>query len=123
MRDCAVGSLFRWGSLSYEAGVLALCEINIRLKVAVRLAACIADTRQPDQVQHSLADIIRSASCRISMIHSTPPMTTNSCGCSTPLTTKYGFQPIVVFDGEGRFVNALLPTAPAIEKWPPTCTV
>lgn len=50
---------FDGGSLSSDAGVLALREIDGRLKVAERLAGCIADTRQPERVRHSLADIIR----------------------------------------------------------------
>jgi len=33
-------------------------------------------------------------------------MAASSCACST--YDEYGFQPIVVFDGEGRFVTALL---------------
>ncbi|GGE85942.1 hypothetical protein GCM10011317_48880 [Niveispirillum cyanobacteriorum] len=55
----AVEACFDGGSLLSDAGVLALREIDIRLNMAVRLAACIADTRQPDRVRHSLADIIR----------------------------------------------------------------
>lgn len=55
----AVEACFDGGSLSSDAGVLALREIGGKLKVAERLAACIADTRQPERVRHSLADIIR----------------------------------------------------------------
>ena len=55
----SVDACFDGGSLSSDAGVLALREIDIRLNVAARLAACIADTRQPERVRHSLADIIR----------------------------------------------------------------
>src|SRR5215469_8266992 len=32
----------------------------------------------------------------------------SSCGCSTAFHDDYGFQPIVVFDGEGRFVTVML---------------
>src|SRR5580700_5979944 len=32
----------------------------------------------------------------------------SSCGCSNAHHDEYGFQPIVVFDGEGRFVTAVL---------------
>ena len=32
----------------------------------------------------------------------------SSCDCSTPTTTNTDFQPIVVSDGEGRFVTAVL---------------
>ena len=34
-------------------------EVEQRLRVADRLAACIEDPRTPDQITHSLADIIR----------------------------------------------------------------
>ena len=54
-----VEACFDGGSLSSDAGVLALREVEARLKVADRLAACIADTRQPERIRHSLADIIR----------------------------------------------------------------
>lgn len=43
-----VEACFDGGSLSSDAGVLALREIDIRLNMAARLAACIADTRQPE---------------------------------------------------------------------------
>jgi len=36
-----------------------LREVDQRLRVADRLAACILDRRAPDQITHSLADIIR----------------------------------------------------------------
>ncbi len=54
-----VEACFDGGSLSSDAGVLALREVEARLKVADRLAVCIADTRQPERIRHSLADIIR----------------------------------------------------------------
>jgi Transposase DDE domain group 1 len=39
--------------------LLLLREVEQRLRVAERLAACIKDPRAPDQITHSLADIIR----------------------------------------------------------------
>jgi hypothetical protein len=45
--------------LSSDGGVLALREAERRLGVADRIASCIADPRAPEQVTHSLADIIR----------------------------------------------------------------
>jgi len=39
--------------------VLVLREVERRLAVADRQAACIADDRQPGRVRHSLADMIR----------------------------------------------------------------
>jgi hypothetical protein len=50
---------FDGGLLSSDGGILVLREIEQRLRVADRLAACIEDPRAPDQITHSLADIIR----------------------------------------------------------------
>mgnify|MGYP000101877242 CR=1 FL=1 len=50
---------FDGGQLSSDAGVLALREIEQRLGIADRLAGCVADTRAPERVVHSVADILR----------------------------------------------------------------
>ena len=50
---------FDGGLLSSDGGILVLREVEQRLRVADRLAACIKDPRSPDQITHSLADIIR----------------------------------------------------------------
>jgi hypothetical protein len=50
---------FDGGWLSSDGGVLVLREIERRLRVAERLAACIADPRDPDRILHHLAEIIR----------------------------------------------------------------
>src|SRR5258708_33538692 len=50
---------FDGGLLSSDGGILALREVERRLRVADRLAACVVDPRAPDQITHSLADIIR----------------------------------------------------------------
>ncbi|MBC4019395.1 IS1380 family transposase [Siccirubricoccus deserti] len=50
---------FDGGRLSSDGGVLALREIERRLGVADRLAACLEDPRAWEQVRHGLADIIR----------------------------------------------------------------
>src|SRR5687767_5401438 len=55
----AVVAQFDGGLLSSDAGVLALREVEKRLRVADRFAACIEDPRAPDQITHTLADIIR----------------------------------------------------------------
>ena len=47
------------GLLSSDGGILVLREVEQRLRVADRLAACIEDPRSPEQITHSLADIIR----------------------------------------------------------------
>jgi hypothetical protein len=50
---------FDGGLLSSDGGILVLREVEQRLRVADRLAACIEDPRVPDQITHTLADIIR----------------------------------------------------------------
>src|SRR3954463_1912768 len=49
---------FDGGLLSSNGGVLALREVEKRLRVADRFAACIKDPRAPDQITHTLTDII-----------------------------------------------------------------
>jgi Transposase DDE domain group 1 len=55
----AVAAKFDGGLLSSDGGVLALREVERRLVVADRLAACLVDRRAPDQITHNLSDIIR----------------------------------------------------------------
>src|SRR6202158_1843735 len=50
---------FDGGLLSSDGGILVLREVEQRLRVADRMAACIKDPRALDQITHSLADIIR----------------------------------------------------------------
>jgi hypothetical protein len=50
---------FDGGRLSSDGGLLVLREIERRLSVADRLAACIDDPRDPTSTVHTLADIIR----------------------------------------------------------------
>jgi len=50
---------FDGGQLSSDGGLLVLREIEQRLKVAERLAACIDDPRDPASTVHTVADIIR----------------------------------------------------------------
>jgi hypothetical protein len=54
----AVVAKFDGGLLSSDGGVLALREVEKRLRVADRFAACIKDPRAPDQITHTLADIM-----------------------------------------------------------------
>lgn len=54
----SVVARFDGGMLSSNCGVLVLAEVEKRLRVADRLARCIDDPRCPDQVVHSLADMI-----------------------------------------------------------------
>src|SRR5207248_7791513 len=55
----AVVARFDGGRLSSEGGLLALREIESRLGLADRLAACLRDPRAPERVAHRLAEIIR----------------------------------------------------------------
>src|SRR5437773_7828703 len=55
----SVVAKFDGGLLSSDGGVLMLREVEQRLRVADRLAGCIEDQRAPDQITHTLADIIR----------------------------------------------------------------
>ncbi|RFB76524.1 hypothetical protein DYH55_20535 [Methylovirgula sp. 4M-Z18] len=55
----SVVAKFDGGSLSSDGGILVLRKLEQRLCVADRLAACIDDPRAPDQITHSLSDIIR----------------------------------------------------------------
>src|ERR1035441_10793405 len=50
---------FDGGLLSSDGGILVLREVEQRLSVADRMAACIEDPRAPDLITHTLADITR----------------------------------------------------------------
>jgi hypothetical protein len=174
---------FDGGLLSSDGGIVVLREVEQRLRVADRLAACMVDPRAPDQITHTLADIIRfrllmiaagyedgndASSLRgdpmFKMALDLAPSDRELCSQSTISRLEnlpdarallrmgramvdlycesfhevpkritldiddtfdaahggqqlrlfnahydeYGFQPIVVFDGEGRFVTAVL---------------
>jgi hypothetical protein len=174
---------FDGGLLSSDGGILVLREVEQRLRVADRLAACIEDPRSPEQITHSLADIIRFRLLMISAGYEDGNDASNLRGdpmfkmaldlspsdrelCSQSTTSRlenlpdartllrmgramvdlycesfrqvpkritldiddtfdavhggqqlrlfnahydeYGFQPIVVFDGEGRFITTVL---------------
>ena len=50
---------FDGGRLTSDAGVVVLAEIERRLGISERLAACIEDRRAPERVRHTLAEMIR----------------------------------------------------------------
>ena len=50
---------FDGGLLSSDGGLLALREVEQRLRVADRMAACLVDPRAPDAITHTLAAIMR----------------------------------------------------------------
>jgi hypothetical protein len=54
-----VSARFDGGSLSSDAGLVSLREVERRLDVAGRLAACVDDPRDPTRTIHSVADILR----------------------------------------------------------------
>ena len=174
---------FDGGRLSSDGGLLVLREIERRLAVAERLAACIDDPRDPGSTVHPLADIIRfrllmiaagyedgndATSLRLDPMFkmALERLPSGRDLCSQPTISRlenlpdartllrlgralvelycasfrqvpqritldiddtfdavhggqqlrlfnahyddYGFQPIVVFDGDGRFVTAVL---------------
>lgn len=179
----AVAVRFDGGQLSSDGGLLVLREVERRLGVADRLAACINDPRAPDLITHSLAEIIRfrmlmiaagyedgndATSLRLDPMFkmALDQLPSGDDLCSQPTISRlenlpdtrallrmgrtlvdlycgsfrqvpkritldwddtfdavhggqqlrlfnahhdeYGFQPIIVFDGEGRFVTAVL---------------
>ena len=179
----AVVARFDGGRLSSEGGLLVLREVERRLGLADRLAACLKDPRAPEKVVHRLAQIIRFRMLMIAAgyedgndaatLRRDPmfklaldrlPSDEELCSQSTisrlenlpdrrallrlgralieqycasfrrapkrilldiddtfdrvhggqqlrlfnAFHDDYGFQPMVVFDGEGRFVTALL---------------
>jgi hypothetical protein len=174
---------FDGGHLSSDGGLLVLREVERRLDVAGRLAACITDPRDPGRVVHGLDEIIRFRLLMIAAGYEdgndadrlrTDPLFklamerlgSEAALCSQPTISRlenlpgprallrmgqamvelycasfrhvpnrivldlddtfdavhgeqqlrlfnahydeYGFQPIVVFDDEGRFVTAVL---------------
>jgi hypothetical protein len=50
---------FDGGRLTSDAGILLLAAIEQRLGIAERLANCIEDPRDPERVEHGLAEMIR----------------------------------------------------------------
>src|ERR1700730_4173092 len=186
----AVVARFDGGRLSSEGGLLILREVERRLGLADRLAACLKDPRAPEKVVHRLAEIIRfrmlmiaagyedgndadtlrrdsmfklaldrlpsdeelCSQSTISRLENLPDvrallrlgraLVEQYCasfrqvpkrivldiddtfdrvhgGQQLPLFNgfhdDYGFQPIVVFDGEGRFVTAIRALWPKVE--------
>ena len=55
-----VTAAFDGGRLTSDGGVMLLAVAERRLGIADKLAALIADPRDPDLVKHSVADILRA---------------------------------------------------------------
>jgi hypothetical protein len=60
VRGKAIEARFDGACMSSDGGLLALREVERRLGIAHRLAACIRDPRAPSRVIHGLDEIIRS---------------------------------------------------------------
>ena len=193
----AIVARFDGACMSSDGGLLALREVEQRLDIASRLAACIRDPRDPSRVVHGLDEIIRTRLLMIAAGYEDgndadslrrDPMFKLAMGrlpgdgdlCSQPTISRfenlpdarallrmgramvdhychsfrqvprrivldvddtfdtvhggqqlrlfnahhdeYGFQPVVVFDGEGRMVAAVLrpasrPSGKQIVRW------
>ena len=193
----AIVARFDGACMSSDGGLLALREVESRLNLAPRLAACIRDPRDPSRVIHGLDEIIRTRMLMIAAGYEDgndadslrrDPMFKLAMGrlpddgdlCSQPTISRfenlpdarallrmgramvdhychsfrqvprrivldiddtfdavhggqqlrlfnahydeYGFQPIVVFDGDGRMIAAVLrpasrPTGKQIVRW------
>src|SRR6516165_5555050 len=50
---------FDGGMLSSDGGVLLLRDIERRLGLGERLAGCLRDRRDPDRIEHGLAEMLR----------------------------------------------------------------
>ena len=59
IRGKPIEARFDGALMSSDGGLLALREVERRLGIARRLAACIRDPRAPERVVHGLAEIIR----------------------------------------------------------------
>ena len=54
-----VEAAFDGGMLSSDAGVLVLREVEHKLGLADRLAACLPDCRDPNRIDHTIAEMMR----------------------------------------------------------------
>src|SRR3972149_10174188 len=50
---------FDGGMLSSDGGVLLLREVERKLGIADRVAACLPDRRDPGRIDHTIAEMIR----------------------------------------------------------------
>lgn len=57
--DCAVTMRFDGGTISSDGGCLLLAEVDQRLQLLPRLAACFTDHRDPELIEHAVADLVR----------------------------------------------------------------
>lgn len=60
VRRKKVSAAFDGGRLTSDGGVLLLAQAERQIGICERLAACIADRRDPSRVVHALDDILRA---------------------------------------------------------------
>ncbi|MCE3518972.1 transposase, partial [Escherichia coli] len=60
VRSRKVTAAFDGGRLTSDGGVLLLAQAERAMGICRRLAACIADPRDPGRVIHALPDILRA---------------------------------------------------------------
>jgi len=60
VRGKAIVARFDGACMSSDGGLLALREVEQRLAIASRLAACIHDPRDPSRIIHGLDEIVRT---------------------------------------------------------------
>jgi hypothetical protein len=98
----AVVARFDGGRLSSEGGLLALREVERRLGLAGRLAGALID-QYCASFRHVPKRIVLDIDDTFDRVHGGHPLRLFNA-----VHNDCGFQPIVVFDGEGRFMTALL---------------
>jgi hypothetical protein len=54
-----VSVAFDGGRLSSDGGVMLLRDVERRLELAERLAACMADRRDPARIEHEMVEMLR----------------------------------------------------------------
>src|SRR6056297_2691863 len=102
----AVNARFDGGSLSSDAGLPALREVERRLDVAGRLAACIDDPRYPVRALHSAAGVagakrtpakstVASTSDRARLHARAGPPRGGRLACMRQLNLRNGLRPSV----------------------------
>lgn len=49
---------FKGGTVTSDAGLTLIADLDQKLKITSRLAACFQDYRQPNRVEHSLESLV-----------------------------------------------------------------
>src|SRR5271157_4467075 len=99
---------FDGGLLSSDGGVLVLREVERRLRVADRLAACMVDPRAPDLITHNPADILRFRLLMITPGYEDGNDASSLRGGNRPLSESISYQSLETMQRAG-FRPAELP--------------